>query len=251
MAYADRAEFGDPRRDRYQHVETPDRTIFPGNGFTFARARFTNNRLKSGGPWFTDYPDSDLNFSQRLGELTTLKVNPPVIVDLNAESLANYPFLYMVEVGTLELQDDEIEPLRNYLLRGGFLMADDFWGEAEWNNWVNEISRVLPPQDYPMIPIPLSHEIFHIVFELKEVPQIPSIHNWRATGLTYERQDAKVPHAYGIFDRNNRLMVVAMHNTDNGDGWEREGEDAEYFEEFSAKRAYPMGVNIVVYAMTH
>lgn len=251
FAAAQRAEYADPRRQHFQRLPTPDRTIFPGNGFTFARVRYTSTGYM-GGPWYTDYPDSDLNFSQRLAEITSLHVNQePVVVDLTDPALCNYPFIYMIEVGSLEFQDEEIAPLRDYLLRGGFLMVDDFWGEDEFRNWEREISRVLPPEEYPMIQLPFNHEIFHVVFDLNGPPQIPSIHHWRRSGRTTERHDAPEARCWGIFDKNNRLMVVVMHNTDLGDGWEREGEDEEYFWEFSAKRAYPMGVNIVVYAMTH
>ena len=107
-----------------------------------------------------------------------------------------------------------------------------------------------------MVPIPMDHEIFHIVFNLKDVPQVPGIHSWGGPGIPYEirwRYDRYGNEAscWGIFDRNGRLMVVAIHNTDLGDGWEREGENFEYFKEYSAPKAYPMGINIVVYAMTH
>ena len=137
------------------------------------------------------------------------------------------------------------------LLRGGFLFVDDFWGEEEWRNFEYEFSRVFPPEEYPMFTIPLTHEIFHCVFEINEYPQVPSVHHWLGTGLTYERYDAETPHYKGVQDKQGRLMAVICHNTDLGDGWERENWDETYFREFSAKKAYPMGINIVVYAMTH
>lgn len=250
----ERAEFYDPRREALNRMPGPAREIFPGNKFTFARVRFTSRMdlNRSGGPWYTDYPDSDQNFPLRLRELTTIDVNPKhVVLDLADDALGNYPFLYMIEVGSLEFQDDEIEPLRNYLLRGGFVMADDFWGEEEWASWKEQVERVFPPDEYPIVDIPLTHELFHCVFDIGEVPQVPSLHLWMRTGLTYERYDAQKAHCRGIFDKHDRLMIVMMHNTDLGDGWEREGESPEYFKEFSAKKAYPMGINIVTYAMTH
>lgn len=231
---------------------------FAGDRFTFCRVRYTSRyrradgRRAGGGDWRTDYPDSDENFTLRLAELTSLDVNPrPAIVNLTDPELFDFPFLYMIEVGALEFQEEEIEPLREYLLRGGFLLVDDFWGEEEWDNWAYEIARVLPPERYPIVDVPLDHELFRCVFEIREVPQVPSIHAWMRHGMTYERRDAREAHCRGIFDEKRRLMVVAMHNTDLGDGWEREGESPEYFAEFSAKRAYPMGINIAVYAMTH
>jgi hypothetical protein len=141
-------------------------------------------------------------------------------------------------------------------LRGGFLLVDDFWGDYAWANWEYEIGRVFPPDEYPIVDIPLNHPIFHCVFDIKEVPQVPAINQfweWQMTGNTYEGQPTidPSPHCRGIFDKNGRLMIVMMHNTDLGDGWEREGENEGYFREFSVKKAYPMGINIVVYAMTH
>ena len=234
----------------------PKRDIFPGDKFTFCRIRYRSPRGYWG--WNTDYPDSDLNFSIRLSELTTIDVtrdkNGEVLhtwVDLTDEKLFDYPWIYIVEPGGLYLSSDEAEQLRKYLLRGGFLMVDDFWGEEEWANWVLQISKVFPPEQYPMEDIPLSHEIFHCVFDIKEVPQVPAIGIWKRTGGTSERFDSQTPHCKGIWDKDGRLMVVVLHNTDLGDGWEEEARDPEYFREFSVKKAYPLGINIVVYAMTH
>lgn len=131
-------------------------------------------------------------------------------------------------------------------------MVDDFWGEDEYANFYGEIKRVFPdkePQE-----LPLEHPIFHCVYDLKEKPQVPSIHSamrGRDSGITWERWDAKEPHYKGIVDDKNRLMVIICHNTDLGDGWEREGEDEWYFREFAEKKSYPLGINIVFYAMTH
>lgn len=235
---------------------------FPGDQFTFCRVRYydrgVSHAYNAYGRWSIDYPESDLNFSQRLSELTTINVSRDpdggfrhAVVELTDDALFDYPFIYMLEVGALEFSDEEVTKLRSYLLRGGFLMVDDFWGEAEWANWEYEISRVFPPEEYPMVELPLSHPIFNCVFVLREKPQIPSLNVWRGARRTYERYDAQEPHYLGIHDKNGRLMVVVCHNTDLGDGWERETYDYEYFREFSAKKAYPLGINIVVYAMTH
>ncbi len=241
-------------------IDMPERDIFPGEDFTFCRIRYSKNPFLHGPGWTTDYPDSDMNFSQRLEELTTIKVNRDAqgriqhaVVDLMDEALFDYPFIYMIEVGALQFSDEEVERLREYLLRGGFLMVDDFWGTEEWFNWEMEISRVLPPEQFPMQELDIEHPVFNCVFKLKEKPQIPSLYHWTATGgLTSERgMDSATPHYKGIHDQNGRLMVMVCHNTDLGDGWEREGENKGYFEQLSAPKAYPMGINIVVYAMTH
>lgn len=233
---------------------------FPQNCFTFCRIEYDSGAGRGWGrrKWRTDYPDSDNNFSLRLSQLTSIEVNHHAdgtirhdIVRLDQPELRNYPFIYMIEVGNISLSELERECLKKYLLRGGFLMVDDFWGEEEWEGWVREFDQVLPPDEYPRFEIPLDHPIYHMVFDVKEVPQVPSINNWYSTGLTFERGDAQTPHIWGVNDKEGRLMAVICHNTDLGDGWEREGENQEYFKEFSVKKAYPMGINIVVYAMTH
>lgn len=224
---------------------------FKADLFTFARVKYSSyGGGWGGGRWATDYPDSDLNFSYRLKELTALEVDPyGKIIELTDEALCDYPFLYMIEPGSMVLEEDEVLGLRRYLLNGGFLMVDDFWGEAEWANFYREIKRVFP--DREPRELDLDHTIFHIVYDLKMKPQVPSIHAWQATGLTYERWDATEVHYRGIFDDKERLMAIICHNTDLGDGWEREGEDPRYFKEFSEKWSYPLGINIVTYAMTH
>ena len=224
---------------------------FKEDVFTFVRIKY--NSYRSWSRWATDFPDSDLYFSYRLQQLTSLKVGPNGrILELTDPELFRYPFVYLIEPGDLEFMDDEVKSLRRYLLNGGFLMVDDFWGEAEWSNFYYEIKKVFP--DREPIELPLDHPLFHCVYDLKEKPQVPSIGQalmGRSQGITWERPDAKEVHYKGIFDDKGRLMVIICHNTDLGDGWEREGEDPWYFTEFSEKKAYPMGINIVFYAMTH
>ncbi|MGV3771585.1 MAG: DUF4159 domain-containing protein [Verrucomicrobiales bacterium] len=218
--------------------------------FTFARVRYSS-RWRS--QWRTDYPESDYNFSFRLQQMTSLKVNPePVIIQLTDENLHNYPWIYIIEPGNLEFTEEEAMALRAYLLNGGFLMVDDFWGEDEYANFYDQIKRVFPEREPTELDI--SHPIFNIVFPLSKKPQVPSINRGMQSqwdGITWERHDAQEVHYKGIFDDKQRLMVIICHNTDLGDGWEREGENEYYFREFSEKSAYPMGINIVFYAMTH
>jgi len=247
-----------------QQVDIPERVIFPDNRFTFCRVKYTSygERPESNyrGRWSIDYPESDQHFSWRLDELTTINVERDeegdykhAVISLTDEDLFDYPFIYMLEVGELALSEAEVEALRNYLLRGGFLMVDDFWGTREWDNWAMQIERVFDPVEFPMEELPLSHPIFNCVFVLDDKPQVPSAYFWMTSGQrTSERgSDSETPHYKGIRDKKGRLMVVVCHNTDLGDGWEREGENEGYFREISAKKAYPMGINIVVYAMTH
>jgi hypothetical protein len=250
---------------------------FTHDVFTFVRIRYTSGyggrvgrfgpgaggfggrmrgRGGSGGGWDTDYRDSELNLSFRLQQLTSLEVNPePIVLELTNPELVNYPFIYIVEPGNLVFREEEVKALRSYLLNGGFLMIDDFWGRAEWYNIYYEMKRVFPERE--PIALTLDHPIFHCVFELKEMPQIPeyrvavNMSTDTLTGITTERSDAPRAIFYGIYDDKGRMMVVICRDTDLGDGWEREGTSHAYFREFSEKKAYPLGINIVFYAMTH
>ena len=243
----------------------PPRFADPNAGsdglFTFCRIFFESVRgERSGQGWRTDYPYSDINFMIRFSQLTSAKIRQdgdgapdPVVVSLLDDTIYDYPFAFMSDVGTLGLNPLEIDRLRDYLLRGGILYVDDFWGDLAWMHWQEEIGKVLPPNEYPIVDIPLNHEIFNTFFTIREVPQIPSIQHWRRSGgsTTSERGwETREPHFRGIFDKFGRLMVIITHNTDIADGWEREGEDDEYFYRFSLK-SYPFGINIVIYALTH
>jgi hypothetical protein len=226
---------------------------FKADLFTFVRVKYSSQEGgwgRRGGRWATDFPDSDLNFSYRLHELTSLEVDPfGKILELTDEAIFDYPFLYLIEPGAMYLSDAEVAGLRRYLLNGGFLMVDDFWGEWEWQNFYENIKRVFP--DREPIELPLEHEIFHCVYDLKKKPQVPSIHGWYGGRTDDGRPDAQEPHYRGIFDDKGRMMAIICHNTDLGDGWEQEGANVDYFKEFSEKWSYPLGINIVTYAMTH
>ncbi len=232
---------------------------FRNDVFTFVRVQYGSGYgmgrrgRGGGGGWATDWPDSDLNFSYRLQQLTSLKVNPkPIWLRLTDETLFDYPFLYMIEPGRLVFSEEEVVALRRYLLNGGFLMVDDFWGDYEYENFYRQIKRVFPDREPEELP--LTHDIFQCVYRLKERPQVPSIHSWwPGSNVTWEDHGpgSREVHYRGISDDKGRLMAIICHNTDLGDGWEREGEDPSYFREFSEKRSYPMGINIVTYAMTH
>ena len=228
---------------------------FQSDVFRFVRIRYGS--WGGGWGWSTDMPASDWNISYRLQQLTSLKVHPDGTVsdgglELTDDELFDHPFIYIVEPGGLMFTEEEVKALRRYLLNGGFLMVDDFWGEDEWDNFYEEIKRVFPDREAQELP--LEHEIFSCVYQLKEKPQIPNYRDaWygRSSGRTWERPDAKVPHYKAFFDDDDRMMVIICHNTDLGDGWEREGDNEWYFREFSEKKAYPLGINIIVYAMTH
>lgn len=254
----------DPREvGRGQFMDFPTWPVskeLPNDLFVFARLRYNSDgggrrwgRGGGWGKWTTDYPDADLNFSYRLQQLTSLQVSPKgAIVDINAEQMRHYPFIYMIEPGHISLSDEEAKVMRDYMLNGGFIMVDDFWGEEEWDTFHVALKQIFPDRDF--VELPIEHEIFHMVFPLKVKPQIPSVGHamdGRSQGITYERWDAQTPHYRAVFDDKKRMVMIICHNTDLGDGWEEEGTDPWYFREFSEKYAYPLGINILFYALTH
>jgi len=228
--------------------------------FLYCRGFYRSVRGEAGGQgWSTDYPGADNNFSIRLSELTRVSVkwDPTrqpihVVVRLNDPALNRCPMLFMEDVGTIQFSDSEIRGLRDYLMKGGFLWVDDFWGSVAWDRWVAELQRVLPSGEFPIVEVPLSHPIMHTVYDVTDYLQVSSINFWyRSEGSVSERgSDSAQVHFRGIEDTRKRLMVLMTHNTDVSDTWEREGENKEYFSLFSP-RGYAIGVNVVVYALTH
>jgi hypothetical protein len=232
-------------------LKNPGDVKFKHDSFTFVRIRYSEaGRFKT---WFIDYPDADLNFSARFAKETGLKTNPTgKVLQLTNAELNQYPFIYIVEGGDLRLSDAEAKALRAYLLAGGFLMVDDFWGELEWKNLAAQMKRVFP--DREPVDLDIKHPIFHSWYDLHAKPQVPNVGlgvQSQFHGRTWEREDAKEPHYRALLNDAGGVMAIFCHNTDLGDGWEREGENEYYVNEFSLKKAYPMGINIVVYALTH
>lgn len=229
------------------------RSDFPSEIFTFVRLRYrsTHNHFRT--HWSGDYPDADLNFSYRLQQLTSLDVSPNgLVLDITDERLLDYPFVFMSSPGKMYLNAEEVESLRRYFDNGGFLMVDDFWGQEYLDNVMAELARVLPGVE--PVDLPLSHPIFNSVYRLKEKPQVPSINAWNQ-GLNIEPWHGDMsdpdPHFLAYHDENERIVILLCHNNDLADGWEREGENEAYYNRFSEPWSYPLGINIVVYAMTH
>jgi len=226
--------------------------------FNFCRAYYTSNRREDGGTgWDTDFPGADNNFSVRLAELTTMRVKLDatgqpdyVVVKLTDPLMPRCTVLHFEDAGTIQLSAEEVASLRAYLLKGGFITVDDFWGTQAWNQWAEEIGRVLP--EYPIFDIPPDHPVMHTLYDVTDFLQVPSINFWyRSAGGVSERgPDSAQVHYRGIQDERGNLMVLMTHNTDVADTWEREGANHEYFELFSP-RGYAIGVNTVLYAMTH
>lgn len=241
-----------------------DRTEFPtwdvdrGFGrdlFTFVRIK-TDPRPVRGfrRDWAADYPDADFYFSFRLQQLTSLNVDPnPKVLELTDPKLSDYPFALLAAPQSIDFSEAEVRGLRDYLNNGGFVMVDEFFGEIHWNLFYEQLKRVFP--DAEPKELDLSHEIFHNVYNFDFVPQVTAIHFWQRWGITYHpvagTERDHEPHFFGVHDKNGRMMMLLCYNNDLMDGWEREGEDREFFLKFSVRQSYPMGINIITYAMTH
>jgi hypothetical protein len=225
--------------------------------FQYCRAMRQRHPQGIGGDWTTDYPQADQNLPYRFSELTKAPVSRDArgnynhaIVGLGDDELYRCGIIVMQEVGSLYLDSEDAAHLHDYLVKGGFLWVDDFWGEYAWRIWEMEIRKALPAGEFPMIDIPLGHPIFHMLYDVKGVAQIPAIGLWENTGRTWEREDAQVPHARIILDQQGHVLVLITHNTDYSDAFEREGESRVYFERF-AGLGYAFGINALLYAMTH
>jgi hypothetical protein len=258
VGYAQRGRGGSRGRRSFSDVRFATLDDFDGT-FQFCRVVYRTIEGGDGGDWSVDWPRADLNLSTRLAELTRAPVGinsatgePNVLmIKLSDPELFHCPFIMMTEVGNIYLDELESKNLHDYLLKGGFLWADDFWGNRAWDIWDSQIRKALPSGPYPFVDLPLEHAIFHAVFTVPKIPQIPSIGFWlRSGGGTSERVDSTVPHIRALLGEGGRVMVLITHNTDFGDAFEEEATNHEYFLEFSVK-AYPFGVNALVYAMTH
>lgn len=232
--------------------------MFQRDVFTFTRVQYDSygGQGRRGAGWRNDFPDCDWNFSARLQQLTALQVDPDgQVVRLDDDALLDHPFVYMSNCNSMSLTESEAAGMRRYLLNGGFIMADDFWGPDSWDAIKQQMALVFPNRQ--PVELERDHPIFSIVYDLKVKPQVPSIRAWRQ-GYTYEywyfrdpNPTDTEPHFWAYLDGNDRIMALMCQNNDIGDGWEREGEEIEFFERYSEKVSYPLGINIITYAMTH
>jgi hypothetical protein len=219
--------------------------------FSFTRLMYASNpwiaRGWGGRPmWTTDAPEAETHFLQGVRRLTRINAaSEGTAVSLEDDELFDHPFLYAVEVGTWFLDENDAARLREYLLRGGFLMVDDFHGVAEWESFMESMRRVFP--DRPVVEIHDTDEVFHVLYDLDERTQIPGIYSVM-NGTTYEKGGV-TPHWRGIYDDEGRLVVVINFNMDMGDAWEH-ADWPQYPEPLTAL-AYRFGINYLLYSMTH
>ncbi|HVZ60699.1 MAG TPA: DUF4159 domain-containing protein [Terriglobales bacterium] len=229
--------------------EPPPADGFEKTEWAFARLRYpeaNNGYRRPFYSWSIDSSKADRLLSQALRRLSRVHVRSmEEVVDLDSDEIYNWPWIYAVEAGHWQLTDDEASRLRKYLLRGGFLMVDDFHGTREWAVFMASMSRVFP--DRLVADIPGDDPIFHVVYDLKDRFQVPGA-QYLQTGRRFE-QDGFNAEWKGIYDDHGRLMVAICHNMDLGDAWE--WADSPIYPEQWASMAIRIGVNYVTYAMTH
>ena len=214
--------------------------------FTFVRLKYSSTRgVRSS--WAVDYPKADIQFLYGLRKLAGYAFPRAghLALLVGSPELFEHPFLYAVEVGYLDLSQAEADHLREYLLRGGLLVVDDFHGSYEWLNFYRQMKKVFP--EYEPLDLSPDHPVFHCYFDIDELIQVPGLH-YVYSGQTWER-GGYVPRYMGIEDDQGRLMVIINHNVDLGDAWEW-AEQEVYPREFS-DLAFQLGMNYIVYAMTH
>jgi hypothetical protein len=244
-------EYGAPPR-------FPSADDFDGS-FHFCRLMYTRVRPQERGMgWGTDYPYADINFSIRLSEMTKTHVGfagkepNHLVVRPTDDEIFECPFVMASDPGSAGFSEADAAGLRTYLLKGGFLWVDDYWGPWAWQDFANEIGKALPSGEYPIRLLTPDHPIFHMLFAVNQMPQVPSIQFWRQSGgETSEMGEYSAhPEMAAISDHLGRIMVLMTHNTDLGDSWEREGDDPRFFYSFSPN-GYAVAMNVALYAMSH
>jgi hypothetical protein len=227
--------------------------------FHFCRLEYRSvRRQQRGMGWGTDYPYADINFSIRLSEMTKTEVGldkgepSHLVVRPTDEWLTLCPFVMASDPASAGFSPEDAAGLREYLLKGGFLWVDDFWGPYAWEDLERELAKVLPPSEYPIVDLLPDHPIYRTLFEVASIPQVPAWQFWsQSGGETSEMGHLSArAHMAAISDQQGRVMVLLTHNTDIADSWEREGEEPDYFYAFSPN-GYALGMNVAVYAMTH
>jgi len=252
-------------------ADTPTWTNPPGfesDVFTFARVIFQSDPAPGWGRgrqlgWWVDYPDADLNLSYRLQQLTAIRTDPDArVLKLTDPAVFNYPLLYLEHAGYMRLNEEEVDVLQRYLAGGGALFVNDFWSAREWDGFAAQIARAVPDRSWSELDT--DHPIFNCVFDLRGPMhrlRVPTMQFWNpafeaadpesSPHRIFRGEGSEAMHVRALHDEKGRMMILVIHNSDVSDGWEREQENEAYFSRYSEKIAYPLGINIIFYLMTH
>ena len=240
-------QFGRRQAPMTEQAENPDAE------FHFIRMEYVDlpwiGRGWARGWWRQDWPDAEIHFNQGIQRLTVIDTGEPRHLALTDDRIFDYPWLYATQTGYWDLREPETERLREYLLRGGFLMVDDFFGEDEWEVFRQSMQRTFPEK--PIIDIPEDDALLHVLYDLDQRTQIPGLRHLRAGpgGETVVSGAAWPPIWRGIYDDEGRLLVAINFNQDVGDAWEHA--DWPQYPEPMTALAYRFGINYIIYAMTH
>ena len=231
---------------RYDDARFVDQNKQTTNQFVFTRLIYNGRIPGYIKNWYTDWPAADRQLIMGIQRLSNLNIaDRERLIPLNDPDLFEYPFLYTSEPGQMVLTPSDAAIMREYLERGGFWVVDDFWGSFEWANFESQIQKILPGAE--IRDIPRDHPIFHCFYDIDEIIQVPSL-NYVYTGMIIE-QDGFEAFCRGIWDEDGRLMVVINHNTDLGDAYEHA--DHPQYPNYFSGYAYRMGINFIIYALTH
>jgi uncharacterized protein DUF4159 len=242
------------RRVNAQPPNAPD-DRYAGLQWRFVRIRYhfitEGTRAQSqefyGEPWYIDAPAAEQNLSRRVKTATSIQVEDPIVLTLDDPRLFTYPWIYFVEPGNLKMTDADVGILREFLLRGGTATFDDFHGPFEWDNLARELKRVFPNRE--IVEVPKDHPVYSCFYKLDGFPQVAGLGSF-LQGRSWEK-GGFIPHLRTILDDAGRPMVFINWNTDMGDGWEwSNAEDYPGYIKYTAM-AYRMGINEIVYALTH
>jgi hypothetical protein len=200
-----------------------------------------------GEPWGIDAPAAEQNLARRVKTATAIHVEDPILLSLDDPRLFEYPWIYFVEPSSMKMLDSDLPILREFLLRGGSAMMDDFHGPYEWSAFAAEMKRLFP--DREIVEVPKDHPVFSCFYKIDGYPQVAGLGSF-LQGRSWEKGGV-VPHLRTILDDHGRPMIFINWNTDMGDGWEwSNAEEYPGYLKYTAL-AYRMGINEIVYALTH
>jgi hypothetical protein len=253
------------QRFRTQEEDEGPRPSFPSQGeFHFIRVEYTDlpqyhrrwgyaSRDGTGeGWWLVDWPDADDHFTAGVQRLTRIAAGEPRHIRLTDDRLFDYPWIYATQTGWWGLSNAEVLRLREYLLRGGFLVVDDFWGAEQWEVFRQTMERVFPNRS--IADIAESDSVMHVLYDIqdKDLTFIPGTRHLRrgpGGSIVVEQPWGTAPAWRAIYDDKNRMVVAVNFNTDVGDAWEYA--DSPLYPEQMTALAYRYGINYLVYSMTH